>query len=279
MKKENILEGTCKEIVLMMQDVIDGTASEDEAHAVKEHLLHCESCRRVFDDFRVIRRETAAIAAEPPCDLKDRIIKRITEEDRSAAIRRVRKRKKRIRGITGTLVAAAVIVFCLVNVSRYVTEQKSSDSLLSFAAMQDKSTTAGGDANESVSEDQSLMLESVEYDGLTAPEAGETVYENVYDRETILEDAKALLRTYAVQGMYAEVFYANVESLPARAEALNADPKGVVGIYKTEDFAAFVTENGVTVNGVQYEFTNGVEISSCGLEYGGAEVLVILVKR
>ncbi len=276
MKKEMNLEGTCKEIVLMMQSVIDGDATEEEKRAVAEHVSYCDTCRRTMEDMMLIRRETAALAAEPPCDLKDRILKRVTEEDRSAAIRRVRRSKNRMRGITGTVAAAAVIALCVFGVTRYVRTRDI--PVLGFAAMQDKAISADMAAPEAAEEEIMEVTNGTQAELMYSAAAPEEEAGVVYDRETILADAEELIAAHDVKGMYAEVFYANVASLPD-IEALYKDPLGEVGIYETDDFAAFVTQNNVTVSGVQYEFTNGVEIASCGLEYGGAEVLIILVTR
>ena len=278
--KEKYCQGACKEVMLMMQSMIDGEATEEEIKTVEEHTSHCESCRVALHDLSLIKNRIAGIAADPPCDLKEQIQRRITEENRSMAIERVRKSKKRTRCITGFVAAAAVLAVCVFGAEKYVS---ANGGLGRLAAMQDKFVSQDA-AEEEIceigagSEAYTIANEAPQTMGVMLESDGTENDAVIYNREMILEDARAQIEHCGIKNnMYAEVFYANVRELPANEEAFLAGREKKVGIYETDDFASFVSESNVTVNGVQYEFTNGSEITSCGLEYGGSRVLVILV--
>jgi anti-sigma factor RsiW len=61
---------TCRELVELVTDYLDGVLSPDAAERFADHLAICDGCERYLDQFRMVAGELGeAVATEPPLDL------------------------------------------------------------------------------------------------------------------------------------------------------------------------------------------------------------------
>jgi anti-sigma factor RsiW len=100
----------CEEIRQFLPDLVLGTLSETESTAVRRHLRGCSGCRAeaVELDEGVALFARAAHAAEPPVELRDRVMSVLEEEWAEAPARPTRGRGRFVLGWQA--VAALVIV-------------------------------------------------------------------------------------------------------------------------------------------------------------------------
>lgn len=76
---------TCKEIVEVVSDYLDGGLSEADRACVEQHLVLCDGCDTLVDQMRFVAAESARLAPPPePVDPR-------TADDLLAAFRARRK--------------------------------------------------------------------------------------------------------------------------------------------------------------------------------------------
>ena len=288
----------CREFILIMQASLDETAAPDEEEALKSHMEHCESCSNLYRDLAALKKAVSAVAAEPPSDIRDKIVRRITEENRKASIERVQKRKNRRRIITFAVGAAALLTLAFVGVDKLGflnAGNRQEDGAAMQASMDEKGVKTSA-AEPGLAGDTYAMdipaLESadrmepdmeMEMEPESAMES-DIKAENVrsagfgdgygFNREDILAEVYGILTEVRAGGSFGEVIYAMVSELPSVAP-LYGDADERVGIYAVSDYADFVTSNSIVVTGWQYELTKE-EIEKSVLEYGGNRILLVL---
>jgi hypothetical protein len=107
---------SCEEVRQLLPDYALGTLSETESASVRRHLRGCSACRAEATelDEGVSLFARAAHAADPPPELKDRVMAVLDEEWREAhapaSVTLAGPRKARVWAIRWQAVAALVIV-------------------------------------------------------------------------------------------------------------------------------------------------------------------------
>ena len=276
----------CREFVLIMQASLDGAAPIEEEKALESHLEHCEDCRKLYGELKLLREAVASVAAEPPADLGERVMARIQEENRRLSVEKVRKSKNRKR-ITGfVLGAAALLTLAFVGIEKFgllPIQSRSADSAVkeSYDVAADTYENEAADfPAEEANVPVSYRNDSEESGtkGTAVPQESEAELESEAEAyhigRDIAQDVAQIIKTAGIQGLFGEVIYATVEKLPD-AEPLATVHNGSCAIYAIEDFAEFVTSQKVVLSDIQYELTEE-EIRSCGLSFGGGRLLLLL---
>ena len=94
---------TCEEALLLISGHIDNENTPEEEAQLQLHLAQCDQCRQVLQAFLEIDSGIAALEAEPPAMLHERIMEAVRAEAP------VKKRKQSFRW-AGLAVAAALVV-------------------------------------------------------------------------------------------------------------------------------------------------------------------------
>lgn len=272
----------CREFILIMQASLDGEAPPEEEKALRSHMEHCESCRTLYGELAAIREATASVAAEPPADLKERILHRLQEENRALSIERIRKSKARKRIIGFTLGAAALLVLAFVGIDRLGFLRIGADSFKAAPNAADRMEYMPEEdaeyfpASEAHSE-EAFMPDNYAVTATSEAEPEAEMESGVdYNSSTIAEKVGEIVRTAGIKGLFGEVIYVTVSELPD-AEPMARSGDGSCAVYEVTDFAEFITSRKVVVSSVQYEL-NEKEIRACGLSCGGERILLILDK-
>ena len=102
---------SCDAVRELLPDYTLGTLSETESAAVRRHLRGCGACRKEADrlDHGVALFASAAHEAEPPPELKDRVM-RVLAEEWTEAPDFPRVRRPITRGLVLALAAAFVVI-------------------------------------------------------------------------------------------------------------------------------------------------------------------------
>jgi len=71
---------TCKKYGLLMSAVLDGEASEKEKNKLNEHIAHCSSCAKEFEELKRVKKFTSLRIAEAAPDFfETRVLQRVKD--------------------------------------------------------------------------------------------------------------------------------------------------------------------------------------------------------
>ena len=71
---------TCKKYSLLMSAVLDGEASEEEKNKLNEHIAHCSSCAKEFEELKRVKKFTSLRIAEAAPDFfETRVLQRVKD--------------------------------------------------------------------------------------------------------------------------------------------------------------------------------------------------------
>lgn len=105
----------CTDYEIQIGDYADGALDAPARHALEAHLATCDRCRRLADDFRVLRAASLALEPQqPPPHVWARIAAAIETDRRSPRPWDIRGLQAGVWGFAGRPLAAAAIVLVLV---------------------------------------------------------------------------------------------------------------------------------------------------------------------
>lgn len=99
---------TCEEALDLISARLDGALSELEAARLDDHLAACPACRDLLADLEGVHTAMPGLWAEPPADLKDRIMERVRADNVTPLP--VRRSKKHWKGWAAMAAVCAVAV-------------------------------------------------------------------------------------------------------------------------------------------------------------------------
>lgn len=276
--------GICREFILIMQASLDGVAPDEEEKALRSHLEHCEDCRKLYGELKQVREAVASAAAEPPADLRERVMARLQEENRRLSVEKIRKSKNRKRIAGFVLGTAALLTLAFVGIEKlgllHMTG-KTADSAVNEMAYDAYEYEAANMPEEADyrSSDGEMDTKGTVYPITTGDmqeSEAESESEAGYNGWDIAQTVIKIVKAAGIKGLYGEVIYATVEKHPS-AEPMAKTYDGSCAFYTISDFAEFITSQKVVISSVQYELTEE-EIRACGLSCGGDRILLVLDK-
>lgn len=70
----------CYEVLSLMGEYVDGELSEDVAISVHDHILHCDECSKLEDDYRRTIELARELGDKPiPGDVRNRLHKALNQ--------------------------------------------------------------------------------------------------------------------------------------------------------------------------------------------------------
>jgi len=75
---------TCRSLLGLLSDYVDGELSEELCQEIESHTTECQNCRVVVDTLRKtisLYHETAAESAEIPVEIRTKLYKTLNLED------------------------------------------------------------------------------------------------------------------------------------------------------------------------------------------------------
>jgi anti-sigma factor RsiW len=70
-------EMTCREMVELMSDYLDGALAEPERARFEAHLRGCEGCTNALDQLRTMLRVTGSLRDEPVADEQRELLRSV----------------------------------------------------------------------------------------------------------------------------------------------------------------------------------------------------------
>jgi anti-sigma factor RsiW len=81
---DQIDRSTCKALLGLLSDYVDGDLSDDLCREIENHTAECQNCRIVVDTLRKtisLYHASASEAAEIPGEVRERLFKTLNLED------------------------------------------------------------------------------------------------------------------------------------------------------------------------------------------------------
>jgi len=280
----------CQKYRELMNAVMDREATEEELLAWENHVKGCEACSRLFNDLTRIKEDIGKMSAQPPFDLKTRILQRAAEEKQEDNIRHLHRRKALRNSLVGTVAAAAVIAAVLMGafplVKQYFDAGNASDAVMTESMeftenvledlADDEFAGVDGEAENEAFEgfaDNEDSDDTAKYSaiGETNGNAGSVSL----SRDEILTKVREAFGNMSISGFAGQIIYMSSDRFPdgEKGEAVAGMPD--VRLYTVdteEDYVAFSEKAAAEIT---CELTED-EISEIGLQCGGRKILILM---